>query len=459
MSSDNSKGVRSADEAESILAAPSGDVMSLGYGLCPQMVFRDSRLEPGAKAIYGYLASFAGAGMTAFPSQALMLEELNMSRPTYTKHLKQLQAYGYVKVERRKNKRNEFMSNVYELVREPAIDEARMSAYDALRQKTLEASRMARAMRESGIDGATRDALAAILGNPETAKRAIKAIVENSDAVENPPVSNNFTLEENPSSEPVSNNFTVDGPVLNNFMEPLSNNFTVANSVNSNKGKVTETTYQPTQIDSQVETGCDVENSAGRAGVQASRRQQEFERLVADSMKPVPAAKMVAVRDAYERRLAEGYTPSEIARAYEAYRAAYAAEHKTLKQAKQLERWLTAGDGLVTYATMIEAGPAYRQGVATNASAGVPVNDVERRALSRIGNEELSVALERVDPTFRELLANLERARRVCEQTGESKDWEVWQALGEQADAYLASNRKRATAEYLRLLRSRSGND
>lgn len=459
MSSDNSKRTRSADEAENILAAPSADVMSLGYGLCPQMVFRDSRLEPGAKAIYGYLASFAGAGLTAFPSQTLMLEELNMSRPTYTKHLKQLQAYGYVKVERRKNKRNEFMSNVYELVREPAIDDERMSAYNALRQKSLEASRMARAVRESGIDVATRDALAAILGDPERAKKAIRAIVENSDAVENPPVSKNFTMEEKPSSEPVSNNFTVDGPVSNNFTDPVSNTFTVANSVKSNKGKVTGSANQPTRIDSQVETGSGVENSAGLPGGQAEGSQYDLSRLIADSMKPVPAGKMDSVRSAYERRIAEGYTPEDIARAYEAYRAAYAMEHKTLKQAKQLDRWLTAGDGLVTYATMIAAGPAYRHGVATSASAGTPVNDAERRALSRIGNEELSVALERVDPEFREMLANLERARRVCEQTGDSDDWAVWQILGDQADAYLASNRKRATAEYLRLLRSRGGND
>ena len=426
MSSDNSKRARSADAAENILAAPSADVMSLGYGLCPQMVFRDSRLEPGAKAIYGYLASFAGAGLTAFPSQQLMLEELNMSRPTYTKHLKQLQAYGYVKVERRKNKRNEFMSNVYELVREPAIDDERMSDYDALRQKSLEASRMARAVRESGIDASTRDALAAILGNPETAKRAIQGIVENSDAVENPPVSNNFT---------------------------------VANSVKSNKGKVTGTTYQPTQIDSQVLTEDDGENSARLAGGQARDERDDFEQFVDGSMKPVPPGKMDAVRAAYDRRVAEGYSPSDIARAYEAYRAAYAMEHKTLKQAKQLDRWLNAGDGLVTYATMIEVGPVFRRGIATCATASTPVNDAERRALSRIGNEELSCALERVDPTFREMLANLERARRACEQTGESADWDVWQVLGDQADAYLASNRKRATAEYLRLLRSHGGND
>ena len=79
--------------------------------------------------------------------------------------------------------------------------------------------------------------------------------------------------------------------------------------------------------------------------------------------------------------------------------------------------------------------------------------------MSRIGNDELAVALERVDPVFREMITKLEKARRVCERTDDSRDWEVWQALGDQTDAYLAANRKVATAEYLRMLRSREKND
>lgn len=448
---------RTKSDVENILATPAKDVMSLGYGLCPQMVFRDSRLEPGAKAIYGYLASFAGAGMTAFPSQQLILKELNMSRPTYTKHLKQLQAYGYVKVERRKNERNEYISNIYELVREPEVDEERMESYTRMRQRALEASRIRRCASESQ---SSAEALAdAITNDKSLAVMVAAAIVNNFGTVDNSPVSKNFTVEEKPSSEPVSKNFTVDSPVSSFFTNPVSKNFTVANSVNSNRGQVTDPTYQPTQIESQVETADAVENYEGQAGGKAGRERDDLSRLIADSMKPVSTSRAEAVRNAYNRRLTEGYTSSEIARAYEAYRASYALEHKTLKQAKQLDRWLTDGDGLVTYAAMIEAGPSYRQGIATCAKAGVPVNDAERRALSRIGNDELAVALERVDPVFREMITKLEKARRVCERTDDSRDWEVWQALGDQTDAYLAANRKVATAEYLRMLRSREKND
>ena len=354
--SSKAKPQRSID-SENILETPAKDVMSLGYGLCPQMVFRDSRLEPGAKAIYGYLASFAGAGMTAFPSQQLMLKELNMSRPTYTKHLKQLQAYGYVKVERRKNERNEFTSNIYELVREPEIDDERMEAYSQLRKRTLEASRLRRCASES--QGSV-EALAEIITSDKTlAAMVAAAIVDNLDAVENSPVSKNFTVEEKPSSEPVSKNFTVDSPVSSFFTNPVSKNFTVVNSVNSNKGQVTDSTYQPTLGCSQVVTGEERETAPSR-GKLVGKTTDGFEKLVADSMKPVPQAKLEAVRSAYDNRRSQGYSASDIALAYEAYRASYVAEHKSLKHAKQLDRWLVDGDGLVSYAMMIEVATSIR---------------------------------------------------------------------------------------------------
>lgn len=432
-------------EEENILASPAQDVMSLGYGLCPQMVFRDARLEPGAKAIYGYLASFAGAGMTAFPSQRLMLEELKMSRPTYSKHLKQLQAYGYVTVERRKNSRNEYMSNVYELVREPMIDEERMEAYRELRMRSLEASRLARRERNVSLDE-----IASILGSRELAERAMQAVFGDLDPVGQPPVSNNFTVDENPCSEPVSNNFTVDTPVSNIFTEPVSKNFTLANSVNSIKGKVTDSTYQPTRDESQVEEPSEAKIEAGGKGSKGPDDLPESLRaLLGVSMKPVAPRRMEAVRRAYEQRIAEGYTESDIERSYEAYRTAYLSEHKTLKQAKQLDRWLLDGDGVISYAAMVGVGPKYRSGVEPDADASTPVNNAERRALARASTEDLQEALARADSTFRALLVNLEQAKR-------SKDWGLAGDLTDQACVYLTRHRRQAVGEYLKSLRARA---
>lgn len=442
--------------AENILAAPSGDVMSLGYGLCPQMVFRDGRLEAGAKAIYGYLASFAGAGMTAFPSQDLMLKELKMSRPTYTKHLKQLQALGYVRVERRRNKRNEYMSNIYELVREPEIDEERMEAYRQLRERSLSASRAAQAGKAAKSAEAVEETLAALFEAGVLSMEALAGIVENCKSVENSPLSKNFTMEEKASSEPVSKNFTVEGPPSNSFTEPLSNSFTVVNTVISNKGKVTGITNPPTLRDSQVVTGAASDWQDGGQDREKETEASGLSALCTASMKPVSALRAKAVEKAYERRVAEGYTPEDIAQAYEAYRDAYVSEHSNLKQAKQLDRWLLEGDGLVTYAAMIEVGPICKRSAAAKASAATPVNDEERRALSRADNEALGDALERADPIFCEMRARYENARRRCTETHDSDDWEAWKAIGEQLDAYLAANIKPARAEFLRLLRKRN---
>ena len=431
-------------EDENILASPAQDVMSLGYGLCPQMVFRDARLEPGAKAIYGYLASFAGVGMTAFPSQRLMLEELKMSRPTYSKHLKQLQAYGYVKVERRKNSRNEYMSNVYELVREPMIDDERMEAYRELRIRSLEASRLARRERNVSRDEARIDEIASILGSRELAERAMQAVFSDLDPAEKPPLSNYFTVEENPSSEPVSNNFTVDTPVSNNFTEPVSKNFTLVNSVNSIKGKIT--TYQPTRDGSQVEEPSEAKIEAGGKGSEGPDDLPESLRaLLGISMKPVAPRRMEAVRRAYEQRIAEGYSESDIERSYEAYRAAYLSEHKTLKQAKQLDRWLVGGDGLISYAAIVGVGPKYRS--AADQDASKPVNDAERRALDRASSEDLEEALARADSAFRALLVNLEQAKR-------SKDYDLVDELYARSCVYMIKHRKQAVGEYLKSLRA-----
>ena len=53
-------------------------LLSHGYGLSPQLVMRSKGLSIEAKALYGYLSSFAGAGDTAFPSTSRILEELDI---------------------------------------------------------------------------------------------------------------------------------------------------------------------------------------------------------------------------------------------------------------------------------------------------------------------------------------------------------------------------------------------
>ena len=68
-----------------------------------------------SKAIYGYLASFAGSGGYCYPSKELMISELGTTEKRFNKNIKLLKEHGYIKVhKRRKGNRND--SNLYELL-------------------------------------------------------------------------------------------------------------------------------------------------------------------------------------------------------------------------------------------------------------------------------------------------------------------------------------------------------
>lgn len=69
-------------------------LLSHGYGLSPQLVMRSKGLSIEAKALYGYLSSFAGAGDTAFPSTSRILEELDISKNRFYKIRKELISWG-----------------------------------------------------------------------------------------------------------------------------------------------------------------------------------------------------------------------------------------------------------------------------------------------------------------------------------------------------------------------------
>jgi len=82
------------------------------YGIVYQNVMRSSELSPESKAIYGYLASFAGCKDTCFPSRKMMLKELQMSETRFSKHMNPLIALGVVSVTRERNG-NVYGKNIY----------------------------------------------------------------------------------------------------------------------------------------------------------------------------------------------------------------------------------------------------------------------------------------------------------------------------------------------------------
>lgn len=89
-----------------------------GYGIVWQCIMRDKRLTPEAKAIYAYLCSFAGSGLSCFPSVDLMCKELRMSEERFGKHMKLLIDTGIVHKERQRSG-NRYGRNLYTLTQTP----------------------------------------------------------------------------------------------------------------------------------------------------------------------------------------------------------------------------------------------------------------------------------------------------------------------------------------------------
>ena len=95
-------------------------IFSMGFGLNPKILQKDRRLSIEAKAIYCYIASYVGNGLTAFPSRDTILSDLGISESRYYRHFQSLRKFGYITIsqERRNSK---YGRNIYTLVTNPKI--------------------------------------------------------------------------------------------------------------------------------------------------------------------------------------------------------------------------------------------------------------------------------------------------------------------------------------------------
>ncbi len=83
-----------------------------GFGYVYQNVMRDKLLTPEAKAIYAYLASFAGNYEKCYPGTSLMMDELLMSKERFYKHMNLLVNQGIV-VKQQEMNGTKFAKNTY----------------------------------------------------------------------------------------------------------------------------------------------------------------------------------------------------------------------------------------------------------------------------------------------------------------------------------------------------------
>lgn len=93
-------------------------IMQKGYGFIPKLIMKDTELTIEAKAIYAYLASYTGAGNTAYPSISLMCGELDISKARFYNHRKLLVNKGYIVIEKKRNEGG-WSNNVYKLPFKP----------------------------------------------------------------------------------------------------------------------------------------------------------------------------------------------------------------------------------------------------------------------------------------------------------------------------------------------------
>lgn len=85
-----------------------------GFGRIFKALTTDSSIPIQSKAIYAYLASFAGGSNSAFPSIKKIMEDLGFSHSSYLyKYLNILLDNGYIKVRKIRNISNNYVRNEY----------------------------------------------------------------------------------------------------------------------------------------------------------------------------------------------------------------------------------------------------------------------------------------------------------------------------------------------------------
>lgn len=436
--------INAQEEMDNILLAPKGDIMSMGYGLCPQMLFRDYRISHQAKAIYGYFASFAGAGAAAFPSKTLMSSELGMSDDTLSKYLRELTAYGYIKVTKKRNAKGRYVCNVYELCREPVIEgsvweryaekkakEIARGAEKYARKKDREKEAVALAVKEAMLESGRKKT------EPEDLSNEL-GIVENDDEIsrdvenlrtdEPHPYPENPGMEgvqlKNPCSRPYPENPGMEKPGPEN---PGTKSNSDGNSNNSkqtrqeNRGGSKEgggrprSPEAPENASGQAEsTKTQVEErSSPRADSRASgassasdhhadparcdrwndSEREAFELLCAQSIKPVKEADSPEAARLWGE-LRQSHSPDEIHEAYRAYRQRYFAKNREVRYAMKLVDWMRKPKGFAQDAAAVES-------------------ERQRRLLAakrRAGEDGLRAALYGTDERYREMVDAAEQA-------------------------------------------------
>ena len=87
------------------------------FGYTIKEVNQNRNISYASKAVYSYLASFAGSKYKCWPPQNLICLDLGMSRPTLSKCLHELEANNIIRIEKNTAEvKGQFSNNIYHLL-------------------------------------------------------------------------------------------------------------------------------------------------------------------------------------------------------------------------------------------------------------------------------------------------------------------------------------------------------
>lgn len=90
------------------------------YGIISQNIMRHSCISATAKALYAYLAGFAGSENTAFPGRDLICYEMGLNKDTFSKYMWELQCWQVIEIEKNRGQKGQWDNNLYILDHYPS---------------------------------------------------------------------------------------------------------------------------------------------------------------------------------------------------------------------------------------------------------------------------------------------------------------------------------------------------
>lgn len=328
-------------------------LLSHGYGLSPQLVMRSKGLSIEAKALYGYLSSFAGAGDTAFPSTSRILEELDISKNRFYKIRKELVSWGFISIETTATSAG--LRTVYTLPQNPIAIKTEIDEI-ANRRNEIKSSLVANLHNEDMVShkgDSESERLQQSAGNEPCRQSEAKAQNRGSN------------LKPCLQSEDEGCLQSGDKLYIDTNINPKVSIDRSAAHPSDDEGpsdwKVTEGMTDPTQrddgesdrdanrrdaLDAVPDGTYDTLPTVADGYTLSNSEFEAFNHLCSLSIKTVRGAVRNEAAKQYAKRLGEGYSPATIEKAYIDYAEAYRQNNPSPRFAKQLSDWFVNNDGL-----------------------------------------------------------------------------------------------------------------